>query len=598
MDFTVTIEPLDGARLEKGPSGAADTAGPLSFQSGKEEIVFGREPASDVVFAPDDRIVSRKHFRLYRQASGHYAIEVFGDRYVELNGTPANSGESVADGDTIRLGGKKGPAFKVGLKEVPPPGGLERTLTQVTRVRTGEQFRRLRRTVGALATVVVAIGVGAYALFDYNTGRLDTLTTLQQEIEKKVAATFDDDLVETLRQSAYAVVIEGDDGVRTLLGTAWPVGDGWLATNAHVANKYDARGVRKLMVISPGGQASLAVSDAWIHPGYTALKEFRATEGSSDPDFSAAFEGLPQPSGFDIALLKVDDPSALAAPLKLASPEEIAELGPGDELAYVGYPVEGTTAQQTTADNPEPSAKFGYVSSMTDFFLFGADPTQAFLIRHSIPASGGASGSAIFNEAGHVVAVLSGGTVFDAGGARQPSAVLENFGQRVDLLNARFEPGAPFDVEKTRAYWRDEILPRFGRHRQQIVDDAKAALESAAPGRQAVEMLDLKASLGDRKATVAGPIAFVEHEIEVEADQQYTFLVYGEPGRTLSLRLFRGDKAVGFAGTGTSFSSIEFASEAAETLKLRVLGEKEDPVDYELFVMTTEPAATAEAPAK
>ncbi len=596
MDFSLTIEPLGGARLNKGPAeSTAGATGPVTFEAGKEEIVFGREPASDVVFAPEDRIVSRKHFRLYRQASGDYAIEVFGERYVELNGTPATSGEAVSDGDVIRLGSKDGPAFRIGVKEVAAAGGLERTLTQVKVVRSGEQFRRLRRTVGALAVVVIAVGIGSYFYIDYQAGRLDALETLQQEIDRKVAADFNSNDIAQFRNATYAVVIEGKDGSRTFLGTAWPVGDGWLATNAHVADKFDPRGARKLLVLHPGGKIAHTVTDAWIHPGYAALKDFRSKEGKADPDFNAAFEGLPQPSGFDVALLKVDQPEKLDPAFQLATPAEIAALAPGAKLAYAGYPVEGTAAERTAAEDPEPSVKFGYASSITDFFLFNTDPKQAYLIRHSIPASGGASGSPIFIPNGHVVAVLSGGTVFDAGGERQPSAVLENFAQRVDLLNARFDPASAFDVAANRAYWKDEILPRFGRLRQQIVSDAMAELQNTAPGRKVVETLDLKASLGDHGVVVAGPVAYSDHEVNVEAGRRYTFLAYGEVGRTLSLRLFRGDKAIGFAGTGTSFASIDFPSEATETLTLRVLGEKQNPVDYELFVMTTEGASTADA---
>ncbi|MEQ9689184.1 MAG: trypsin-like peptidase domain-containing protein [Bauldia litoralis] len=598
MDYSVSIESQGGGRISKGPEGSApDPDGAIVFDAGKEEIVFGREPASDVVFAPEDRIVSRKHFRLYRQPSGHYAIEVFGDRYVALNGTPATSGEAVSDGDVIRLGGKDGPSFRIGLEQVAEMGGLERTLTQAKVVRSGEQFRQLRRVVGSLAVAVLAIGVGSYFYYEQQSGRLDEIATLQEAIGKKVAASFDDETIDRIQDAAYAVVIEGKDGSRTLLGTAWPVGEGLVATNAHVAAKYDPRGARKLLVVHPGNTLTHVVTDAWIHPGYAALKDFRAREGRDDPDFSAAFEGLPQPSGFDVAVLQVDNADKLGAPLELASPEEIAELGEGDLLAYAGYPVEGTTAQRTAADNPEPLVKFGYASSITDFFLFDTDPEQAYLIRHSIPATGGASGSPIFNVDGRVVAVLSGGTVFDNDGSRQPSAVLENFGQRVDLLNARFDSSDVFDAEATATYWRTVVLPRFGRHRQQIVADTAAALEKAEPGKKAVETLRLKASLDDRDAVAAGPILYREHEISVEPGKHYSIVAYGEVGRTLSLRLFRGDEAVDFAGSGTSFANVSFVGEDAETLSLRVLGEKNDPVDYELFVMTAEDAATAAAPA-
>ncbi|MCP4381090.1 MAG: FHA domain-containing protein, partial [Hyphomicrobiales bacterium] len=176
MDYRLTIEPIDAASLRKGPAGvSSDADGVIAFEPGCEEVIFGREPNSDVVFPPDQRIVSRKHFRLYRQASGHYAIEVFGDRYVEVNGAPARSGEAVSDGDIIRLGARDGPALRIGLTAGPASSNLARTLTQVKVASTGAQFRTLRRVIAVVAVAVVAVGVGAYVLLENQRERLDTL---------------------------------------------------------------------------------------------------------------------------------------------------------------------------------------------------------------------------------------------------------------------------------------------------------------------------------------------------------------------------------------------------------------------------------------
>ena len=580
MDYKVTITPLEGTELSAG-SASSEL---IAFEA-KDEIVFGREPTSDVVFAPDARVVGRKHFRLYRQPSGDYAIEVFGQRYVGLNGTAAVSGETVSDGDTIQLGDKKGPSFRIGVVEMASGGGLAKTLTQMAVVRSGVQMKRLRNTVAALAVVVIAGGAVGYTLLS---GEIDDLSALQTEIQEAVGKEFAPAVIDRIRDSAYAVVMVGSDGARTILGTAWPLGDRWLATNAHVASKYDAR--HEVMLIAPGGKETYLVSDAWIHPGYQAFKDFRTGEAKADPDFVAATEDLPQPSGFDIALLKVDD-ATFDKGLEVATEEDVRELGPGVKLAYAGYPVEGTATQRSVADNPEPTVKFGYVSSITDFFLFGAGPDHAFLIRHSIPATGGASGSPIFTPDGKIVAVLSGGTVFDSGGARQPSAVLENFAQRIDLLDAFDEPEAAFDAEAAANRWRNVILPRFSRLRQQVLDDTVAALEKAEPGKAVAETVHLNASLAGPDVTTAGPLAFTDHTIPVKAGQRYAVLAYGETGRSISMQLFRDGKAIGFGGAGTSFATIDYPADQDEVLTLRILGEANDPVDYELYVLTADKPA-------
>ena len=65
-------------------------------------------------------------------------------------------------------------------------------------------------------------------------------------------------------------------------------------------------------------------------------------------------------------------------------------------------------------------------------------------MRHNLPATGGASGSAIFLPTGEVVAALNAGNVLwelvrgDDGQVkavyRQPNAALVNYAQRVDIL--------------------------------------------------------------------------------------------------------------------------------------------------------------------
>ena len=54
-----------------------------------------------------------QHGRLYRQVSGDYAIEAFGDHYFEVNGYRPEQGQPIADDTTIRFGNAKGPMVRV-----------------------------------------------------------------------------------------------------------------------------------------------------------------------------------------------------------------------------------------------------------------------------------------------------------------------------------------------------------------------------------------------------------------------------------------------------------------------------------------------------
>lgn len=61
-------------------------------------------------------------------------------------------------------------------------------------------------------------------------------------------------------------------------------------------------------------------------------------------------------------------------------------------------------------------------------------------MQHNLGATGGASGSPIFNAKGEIVAILNAGNIigsvsFESGNVvRAPSSVMVNFAQRVDLL--------------------------------------------------------------------------------------------------------------------------------------------------------------------
>jgi TIR domain-containing protein len=95
--------------------------GPLAgqeqhFDNSVAVIAFGRSLECQVVYPPDCADVGRKHFALGRTAHGDYQVELFGKRYVAIDGVPAEDGMLVRSGSVIRLGRPDGPSFKVELQ--------------------------------------------------------------------------------------------------------------------------------------------------------------------------------------------------------------------------------------------------------------------------------------------------------------------------------------------------------------------------------------------------------------------------------------------------------------------------------------------------
>jgi pSer/pThr/pTyr-binding forkhead associated (FHA) protein len=75
-----------------------------------DRVTFGRDPdACDVVFPPDETLISRRHFALERKPSGEWTLDLFGEPFVAVNGTPAEYARAIRTGDVITLG-RPGPA--------------------------------------------------------------------------------------------------------------------------------------------------------------------------------------------------------------------------------------------------------------------------------------------------------------------------------------------------------------------------------------------------------------------------------------------------------------------------------------------------------
>jgi hypothetical protein len=73
-------------------------------------------------------------------------------------------------------------------------------------------------------------------------------------------------------------------------------------------------------------------------------------------------------------------------------------------------------------------------------------------IEHSLPSTGGASGSPIVNARGEVVAILSGGNIIPSEVCpQQPNAAQVNFAQRIDVLTHLLDPSTMPGLDGLRA---------------------------------------------------------------------------------------------------------------------------------------------------
>ncbi|MBO4648792.1 MAG: trypsin-like peptidase domain-containing protein [Lentisphaeria bacterium] len=168
------------------------------------------------------------------------------------------------------------------------------------------------------------------------------------------------------------------------------------------------------------GGRSLTITGVQIHPRY-----------QTDPDDDHAFKN----GEFDVAILTTSE--SVEKFCKIASPKRLHALAQGQEIAYIGFPMEGLIDNgNLDFDRPEAIFKSGTISKITDFNNVFSSPELNKSIIHDIPAAGGASGSPIFLPDGQVIAILWGVTHTGQNQrGRIPSAIQHNMAVRIDSLD-------------------------------------------------------------------------------------------------------------------------------------------------------------------
>jgi S1-C subfamily serine protease len=272
----------------------------------------------------------------------------------------------------------------------------------------------------------------------------------------------------TARDSVLMLVQRGEGGGEAALGTAWVVAEGRLVTNAHVVRGYEeAKEVEPhltLVARSPQG-LEFVVTAFDVHPGYDEfprvvqnygplrLALLMATDetGRLADAWEQSEAVQPHIPACDVALLKVEGEN-LPPPLPLAdvsgSPPTI-----GQPVGMIGYSVESFGFASTLA--PTPQVRVGLVSAVTDF-LVEEDPSGQ-LIQHSMPGSGGSSGSPVLDAEGRVIAVHSALEHAFLGGYGRIPLALAAYGQRIDLVRDLLDGAALERLQQLRKDWQEDL---------------------------------------------------------------------------------------------------------------------------------------------
>lgn len=345
----------------------------------------------------------------------------------------------------------------------------------------GTDWRKVAFTAGVLLVVVFI--VLAAALSGGSSGR-DTAPA-----EAAAPATSGGDSAAQLSQAAeeyksavglVTLSVEFQNGRKVVqpIGTAWAFAADKFATNAHVA-----QGIRETLNQVKAVLIRQILEESAKNAGCKSLEEFLKKLGENKAqqvvqrvaaqveqairqvDAAILINGSNQQSypishvqihrGYGVVNSKYNPDVAVltiqgkhGSHFNLAPPERLHALKSGDPIAFLGFPMENLSSNNVNLDNPVASMQSGIVVAVSDFELKDAGGDGNVLIRHNLPATGGASGSPIFDRNGEVVGLLfainvvgqvqqkeSGITV-----QRAPSGAQINFGIRSDLLSGVGSP--------------------------------------------------------------------------------------------------------------------------------------------------------------
>jgi pSer/pThr/pTyr-binding forkhead associated (FHA) protein len=457
-------------------------AGPLTgqvarFGASKVRVTIGRDPMCDVAYPEHLTHVGAEHLDLLRDA-GHYELRVNSVDAVLVNGERVGDGWELHDGDTVRLGGDDGPAFTVRYENRPVAPTARPNATRLPDdARSLMRLHHRQRLMALLLLLVSAVAIWGFL----RAHRAETELRQALDSGKPLLGDGSDArgfaaAIKATAPSVYLVLSKADDVGESPVGTAWVVAPNALATNAHVAEVFhelaeEARGRRLIVRSAADPHHEFDVVAIRIHPAYKPFEQTWQDYAPALIDDMGQVRELDFVPGYDVGLLFVPNGAELGQPLPVATPERLAELQAGESIAFVGFPKENLIESDNT--RPNPTSQVANIVALSTFTRTKPMGKDAELIEHSLPITGGASGSPMIDERGIVIGLLSAeNAMISPLIGRAPSAALVNYGQRADALYPLLHDTV-VDLDGLRKNWRADL----GRYqsREKVTDRVVAS---------------------------------------------------------------------------------------------------------------------------
>jgi S1-C subfamily serine protease len=384
-------------------------AAPAVVEFRVPRVRIGSAPGNEITLA-GERGVAPQHAEIRQEGHACWLVDLGSPAGTYVNRARV-SRHALRSGDVITLAGSGGPQLQVDIPGAPDAEGRVDLETaqrlvhaavieaaarddktgEIVAARVGAARRRGARanallTIGLLlalggtllAAVMVFRSQQAAQVLATETGIGNTKVIAPQgSIPTRVYTGRE--IYEENRAALYVIgyLLPGDRVGGCCTGFA--IQPNLIATNSHCVIAYRKAGGSPIVTQNDsGGKVRFKIVASQMHPGYK-------------PDDTSA-------DSPDVGLIRIE--GKMPKTVTIASEAELRSIGPGDDVFVLGFP-------GRVMDPISPSATFlqGHIGRTTAFDGQPTAPDKAVLLQHDAVTRGGNSGSPVFNQYGHVVAV-------------------------------------------------------------------------------------------------------------------------------------------------------------------------------------------------